>query len=197
MKFSAPITLIQHGLGFLVRELEAGSYFFTDVVKEGILLHDNGASANLKPGEVDPEKVKQRAKENFEQWYESADRFFEGFLFYFQKAYFNEAAFQLHQTTERYYTALLLVYTGYKPKIHDLENLRKTAIALYPAFHNVFPQDTEEEHTRFQRLRKAYIDARYKKNYIITNEDLEYLSLQVSGLKSLVERACWEKLGMG
>ncbi len=193
--FTAPVTLIQHGLGYLIKELEAGSYFFTDIIKDGILLHDNnGHAADLKPGEVDPEKVKARAKTDFEFWHTSAGEFFEGFMFYFEKGYYNSAAFQLHQTTEKYYTALLLAFTGYKPKTHDLETLGKTASAIHSSFRNVFVRDTEEQRTAFHRLLRAYIDARYKKSYIITKEDLEYLALQVSALKSLVERVCWERL---
>ena len=34
-----------------------------------------------------------------------------------------EAAFLLHQATERYYHAAILVFTGYKQRTHDIELL--------------------------------------------------------------------------
>ncbi len=194
--YSAPISLIQHGLGFLKKELRVGSYFFTDIIKEGILLHDTGVSDELKPGEVDPEEVKKRAKEDFEYWHSSANVFFSQFMHAFRDGHYVQSVFELHQTTERYYTALLLVFTGYKPKSHDLKRLRKSAILIDSDFREIFPQDTPVQQAHFELLRRAYIDARYNKNYVVTVEDLEYLMLQVSALKSLVERVCWKKLEM-
>ncbi|MDD5698463.1 MAG: HEPN domain-containing protein [Victivallaceae bacterium] len=49
------------------------------------------------------------------------------------------AAFMLHQAAERFYTTLSLVFTGYKPKLHDLEELDARAQALSDEFKNIFP----------------------------------------------------------
>ena len=57
-----------------------------------------------------------------------------------------------------------------------------------------FPCVTKEETKRFERLRKAYIGARYKKSYEITREDLEYLGQRVGELRSLTESACRAKI---
>jgi HEPN domain-containing protein len=35
----------------------------------------------------------------------------------------SHAAFLWHQATERYFHAVLLVFTGYKPKTHDIKTL--------------------------------------------------------------------------
>ncbi len=194
---SASVTLIHHSYGYVKNELSYGSYFFTDVVKEGIVLYDNGRNGIeplVLPSSIDPEKVKERARDEYERWFESANDFVEGFTFYFEKGKFNLAAFQLHQATERYYAAVLLVFTGYKPKIHDIEKLGSQAEAINEEFKKVFPRDTPEMDERFKLLKKAYIDARYKKNYSIGKEDLEYLSARVGVLRDLVERVCGEKL---
>lgn len=196
---SVPVNLIHHSYGFLKNELAHGSYFFTDILKEGIVLYDNGRNKDYPlelPANIDPEKVKARAKEEYEHWSVSANNFIDGFIFYFQKGNYKEAAFLLHQATERYYTALLLVFTGYKAKIHDIEELGSQAEAIDPEFKKVFPHDTSERDERFKLLKKAYIDARYKKNYSITKEDLEYLSERVEVLKGLVEKVCGERLGI-
>ena len=105
------------------------------------------------------------------------------------------AAFQLHQATERYYTTILLVYTDYRPKEHDLERLNLRVKNCDPRF-AVFPQDTDEEKRLFELLRRAYVDARYKmEEYSVSREELEYLAEKVEELKGVVERLCGEKIG--
>jgi hypothetical protein len=43
-------------------------------------------------------------------------------------------------------------------------------------------------------LRNAYVDARYKPGYAITEEELSQLANQVNYLKALCERLCQEKI---
>ncbi|GAL87494.1 DNA polymerase beta domain-containing protein [Sporocytophaga myxococcoides] len=194
---TAPVNLIHHSWGYLKRELAHGSYFFIDVVKEGIILYDNGRNIDSPiavPEFIDPEKVKARAKEEYDLWFESAGEFLIDFNNAFQRESYKKAAFELHQATERYYTALLLVFTGYKEKIHDIEELGSQVEAISADFKNVFPRLTPEQDERFKLLKKAYIDARYKKSYSISKEDLEYLSERVEVLRDLVKTKCEERI---
>lgn len=123
-----------------------------------------------------------------------ANNFYDGFEFFFDKKRFNESAFMLHQTTDRLYTAILLVFTRYKPKSHDLLILRKFANTIDPELAMVFPLDTTENKHLFKLLRNAYVDARYKPSYVITEEELSKLGEQVNYLKHLVEKLCYEKI---
>ena len=61
-------------------------------------------------------------------------------------------------------------------------------------FLTVFPQGTEEEKKRFELLRKAYVDARYKPSYTITQQELEWLAERVQFLQALTEKLCKEKI---
>ena len=54
------------------------------------------------------------------------------------------------------------------------------------------PEDKQDE--AFKQLKKAYIDARYKKDYKITKKQLEYLSKRVKILQRLTKRICKEKI---
>ena len=192
---SVPVNLIHHSHGYLKSELMQGSYFFTDVIREGIEMYTNGRSFSYEvPTEIDPEKVKARAKEEYDLWFTSAENVLKKYKFSFHEGLLKEAAFDLHQATERLYTAILLVFTGYRAKIHDIEELGSQASAISEEFHKVFPKDTPEKVERFKLLKKAYIDARYKKNYTISKEDLEYLSERVIVLKGVVERVCGGRL---
>ena len=66
------------------------------------------------------------------------------------------AAFQLHQAVERFYSTVLLVFTGYKGKRHNIEKLGRQASGYDTAFLKVFPRATKEQDERFKLLKKAY-----------------------------------------
>ncbi len=46
----------------------------------------------------------------------------------------------------------------------------------------------------FELLKKAYVDARYKKSYKITKRELEYLAGRVRKLRTLTRKICREKI---
>ena len=193
-KYSTSLSLIQHSVGYINNELSAGGYFFTDVVKEGKVLYDSGEVKLATPGNVDPEAVKQRAKEEFERWIGNSAGFFKHFNYAMNDSDFKLAAFNLHQSVEALYTAYLLVFTGYKGKIHDIEELGNQVAKLHPEFKTVFPIDNKLGNEAFFKLKRAYVDARYKKDYSITKDELEYLSGRVRFLKEMVEAVCKERL---
>lgn len=194
LELPTPVNPIFHGIEFVNHELQEGNYFFNDIKELGILLFTTNRYQLAEPRELSPVEIKTRAQEDFDQWFSSAVRFYEFFEVAFQKQYWSEAAFQLHQSTERYYNAIQLVYTGYKPKTHDLKILGKLANSFDLRFAKVFPKATELEMKRFILLRKAYVDARYKKNYKITQEDLQYLGERVTLLKQLTDDICKQKI---
>ncbi|MFQ5633422.1 MAG: HEPN domain-containing protein, partial [bacterium] len=160
----------------------------------GILLYDAGRRAFKQPRELTPKERLNRASEDFQYWYKSANEFLVDFYAPFERGSYAKAAFELHQATERFYAALLLVHTGYKPHTHDLEKLNNEAAIHEREVLAVFPKETEEENRRFELLRKAYVDARYKKSYTITREELEWLSNRVERLRELTEKSCRAKI---
>ena len=107
---------------------------------------------------------------------------------------YNQAAFQLHQVAERLYTTILLVFSHYKPNTHDLAILRRLTNALDQRLIKIFPLRDSEEKIRFYLLRNAYVDARYKKTYTITDEELMWLAERVKELEQITEALCDEKM---
>jgi DNA repair ATPase RecN len=83
-----------------------------------------------------------------------------------------------------------MVSVGGKPKIHNLETLGKIIVYYHPEFMKIFPRQTKEEKRLFKLLKDAYVDARYKKDYKITREELEYLAKRVEKLRDLVAENC-------
>jgi HEPN domain-containing protein/predicted nucleotidyltransferase len=189
-----PISLIAEDIQFVNRRLRKSQYFYIDIKQEGILLYNSGKFGLAEPIELNTQERKKLAEEDFGYWFEKSVRFFQNFEINLEKEWYSEAAFLLHQATERLYGAILLVFTRYKPSTHDLEKLSQRVASVEPRFLKIFPHGTEEEKYRFKLLRKAYVDARYKPGYKITQQELEWLAERVQHLQALTERLCKEKI---
>jgi predicted nucleotidyltransferase/HEPN domain-containing protein len=194
LKLDTPVHPIFHGIEFVNEALREGNYFFGDIKKEGIILFNTSRFQLDDKREMAPLEIQKRAQEDFDQWFTSANNFFRLYELGLDNDFVKEAAFQLHQATERYYGAIQLVFTGYKPKTHDIEILSWLAKAVNIEFGKVFPKATYDERMRFTLLKKAYVDARYKAEYKISKEDLEYLAERVQLLRRLTEEICKEKI---
>ena len=158
------------------------------------MLYDSEKFELATPKVLTPQESQQKAQEHFDQWFTTANGFFKTFRFNLSEKDYHLAAFQLHQAVERYYTTILLVFTDYRPKDHNLETLGIKVDMCDQRF-AVFPKQTEEEQRLFELLKRAYIDARYKmEEYHVTQADLEYLSAKVAELQQLTEDICLEKI---
>jgi predicted nucleotidyltransferase/HEPN domain-containing protein len=186
------VSLIMHSINFFNRSLAEGQYFFSDIKNEGIVLFDTGTHQLARRRKLNHKEIQEQAKDYYDKWFKSANEFLEGFEFHLSKEHYNNAAFQLHQSTERYYYTILLVHTLYKPKLHDIEKLGAQASSHNHRFASAFPQNNDEEKRLYDLLKHAYIDSRYKNDYAISQEELQYLGLRVDKLKDLVEEICSE-----
>jgi predicted nucleotidyltransferase len=137
-------TLIAHSIQFLNAHLRDNYYFFVEIINQGILVYDSGNYTLEKPKSLSSKKRQQKAQDYFEDWFESANSFLKGFNFYLKEQAYKEAAFSLHQATERYYMTFLLVFTDYKPKIHDLKELDAQGSQINPMMRKELPQATEK-----------------------------------------------------
>ena len=189
-----PVTLIAHDIKELNQEIRNGQYFFVDIVREGILLFDSRRHALASPKVLGPEERLKLAFANFGYWYGSASEFWRTAGHVAGRGQGPQAAFLLHQSVERFFAATLLVYTGYKPKSHNIEELADQAAPLHPTLSGALPRTEAEDRRLFLLLKRAYIDARYSKKYRITAEELRILRGHVRDLAARVREACGEKL---
>jgi predicted nucleotidyltransferase/HEPN domain-containing protein len=190
------LSLIVHDIRDVNHQLERGLYFFGDVKKEGIVLYDSQRFVLAKERDLTPEERLRQGRVWFADWFGQADAFLGSFEDAFAKSEWKLAAFLLHQATERYYHATLLVFTAYKAKLHNIEVLGKRAQNQHPGFAGVFPRDTKEDDELFKQLKKAYVDARYSSAYHITPEELSILRTRVLDLRERTDRICKERLGL-
>jgi len=193
-QIKTPVSIIYHGISHVNSSISQGHYFFVDIKKEGILLYDSGKFKLAVSKELSPEAKKKNAQEDFQQWFESAKVFYYHYEVAFKRRTYKEAAFLLHQATERFYHSIIIVFTGNKPKMHNLETLSRRAANMDGQFLQVFPRDTAEQERLFKLLKHGYVDARYKKDYKITKKELEYLAKCVRKLQRLTKKICTEKI---
>ncbi|MFA6716062.1 MAG: HEPN domain-containing protein [Victivallales bacterium] len=188
------LSIIMHSVEEVKAAIKRRNYFFCDIKKEGIQLY---SSRRFRLPAVKELNFKQRlgnAERDFRNWFESAKIFFKHYKYALLDGDYKNAAFQLHQATEHFYHTVLLVFTGYKAKLHDLEDLGIQIDRLSPEFKEIFPKNTDEEKRLFKLLRSAYVGARYDMGYKITQGELEYLAERVKLLQAITEKVCKEKI---
>ena len=186
------ITLIFEAIDYVNRQLEKGRYFYSDIKKEGVLLYDSGEFTLSEVKELSSVQRREIAQEDFEQWFESGTEFLIDTLNALQRNSLNRGAFYLHQATESFYSAIMLVFSGYKIKLHDIRKLSSLAGNYNAELWQVFPHSSVDERQAFKLLERAYIEARYSKEYKITKEQLIFLIERVQKLQNLTERICLE-----
>lgn len=88
----------------------------------------------------------------------------------------------------------LLVCTFYSPHIHNLAFLRTLAEPIDPRLIDVWPREVKADRSRFEKLKEAYIKARYSKHFRITDDELSWLGTRVERLAMIVETICAERI---
>jgi predicted nucleotidyltransferase/HEPN domain-containing protein len=189
-----PVNFIVHSLQEVNDGLAHGRYFFMDVAKDGIALYQSDTSPFRQPKPKTPEQALAMATEYFEEWFPSANKRFNGAKFHLSEGNLKDAAFDLHQTAERFYHCVLLVVTFYTPHVHNLGFLRTQAERLDRRLAYVWPTDNRKQRAMFEKLKEAYVKARYSKHYRISVEELAWLGEQIEELGRVVHQICSERL---
>jgi len=189
-----PVNFIVHTLAEVNDGLAHGRYFFMDVARDGIALYESDDTELHQPKPKTPQQALAMAKEYFEEWYPSALSFYRGYRHAVDDGDHKKAAFDLHQTTERLYHCVLLVCTFYTPHVHNLGFLRTQAERIDSRLIDAWPRDNRADRARFEKLKEAYVKARYSKHYRITAEELAWLGERVEELGRIVMAVCNERI---
>ncbi|WAC25207.1 HEPN domain-containing protein [Blastomonas sp. SL216] len=185
-----PVNFIVHTLQEVNDGLAHGRYFFMDVARDGIALHEADERELHTPKPKTPEQALAMAQEYFDEWFPNSMKRFESAQFLIGKGYHKQAAFDLHQTSEGLYHCVLLVCTFYTPHVHNLGFLRAQAERIDMRLVDAWPRDTRIDRARFEKLKEAYVKARYSKHYRITEEELLWLGGCVEELGRAVHAIC-------
>jgi predicted nucleotidyltransferase/HEPN domain-containing protein len=189
-----PVSLIYHSLDDVNEKLRLGRYFFIDILRDGILLFEEPGHPFVEPKPLSAAEALKETQDYFDEWFESACTFLKTSISLREEGHPKEAAFLLHQATERFYHCLFLVRTLYSPKTHNLNQLRQLAEAIEPQLKEVWPRETKFERRCYELLREAYVKARYSRHYRISEDRLAWLSGRVELLQSIVRGLCEQRI---
>ena len=188
------VNIIVHSIDEVNQALKRGEYFWVDIVRDGIALYELPQHTLATPQPLTATDAYTMAKAYFEDWLGKVDSALKLASFAQSEGQLKDAAFLLHQSTERAYDCFLLVRTHYFPRSHNIKFLRSLAEDNEPRLIEAWPRATKLERRRFELLKRAYVEARYSANYEISREDLDALTDCVRRLRDLVEAVSRERL---
>jgi uncharacterized protein len=188
------VNMIVDTIHFVNQKLTEGNYFYVDIINEGILLNDQGNIQLLSPQEYKSLERKDIIQKDYEFWMSKVRAFIKDYLHNMEDGELKNAAFHLSQAVESLYFAVLLVFTGYKPKSHNLEKIEDLVAELLPQGKSIFPKITEEQKALYNILVRAYIDARYSQDFEIEADQLNYLYENTLRLERIVKIECEKKI---
>ncbi|MGA9580776.1 MAG: HEPN domain-containing protein [Allosphingosinicella sp.] len=189
-----PVNFIVHSLHEVNDGLSQGRYFFMDIARDGIAVYQSDERDLVEPTPRTAGEALALAKEYFEEWLPSARRFERAAKVMIEEGGVKEAAFQLHQASERYYHCVLLVCTFYTPHVHNLGFLRTQAERIDMRLFDVWPREAKRERAMFQKLKEAYVKARYSKSFRINEDEVAWLGARVEELGRVIETVCSARL---
>ncbi|HEX8443939.1 MAG TPA: HEPN domain-containing protein [Allosphingosinicella sp.] len=194
-----PVNIIVHSIDEVNQALKRGEYFWTDIVRDGIALYELPQHELATPMPASPQDAYEMASGYLGDWISKVDRSIataETQLTHGSEdaGWRKDAAFTLHQATERAYVCFLLVRTLYFPRSHNIKFLRSLAEDNEPRLIEAWPRDTKLERRRFELLKRAYVEARYSASFEISRDDLDALTHCVRRLRDLVEEVARERL---
>jgi uncharacterized protein len=189
-----PVNFIVHTLQEVNDGLAHGRYFFMDLAKDGIALYEADGSELHKPQPKTPQQALAMAQEYYDEWFPTAMQRYEMAKFGINQGFLKPAAFDLHQSSELLYHCVLLVCTFYTPHVHNLGFLRTQAERIDRRLAYVWPADNRHDRAMFEKLKEAYVKARYSKHYRISAEQLHWLTEQIEELGRVVHAICTERL---
>ncbi len=189
-----PVNIIVHSIDEVNQALKRGEYFWVDIVRDGIALYELPQHELATPMPASAKDAFGMATDYFHDWLAKVDSALKGVDFYLGEGGLKDAAFLLHQATERAYICFLLVRTLYFPRSHNIKFLRSLAEDNEPRLVEAWPRATKLDRRRFELLKRAYVEARYSTNYEISRDDLEALTRSVRHLRDLVEQVSLGRL---
>ncbi len=189
-RLSAEVNFIVATMAEVNADLRGGLPFFTDIVRDGVLLYDCGEQHFARPQKQTPAEALATAQKHYEYWSEQADSAKLGAAFYVANDKPRDAAFLYHQATERAYICLLLTLTMYAPKSHNIKFLRSLAEGQRFDLIDAWPRDSKITRRRFELLQQAYVNARYSPQYAIQPDELQWLDERVAALLTIVKVVC-------
>jgi HEPN domain-containing protein/predicted nucleotidyltransferase len=187
------VQLVSESISKLNNALSQGHYFYVDAINEGIALYDSGDCELATPRDLNYTEIKQLAERYYQGSLQKALDYWEDAIRNIENKKYTHSSFFLHQATEYLLKSIPLVFILYRYKEHDLDFLLEKCKCHTLELVNIFPCKTKQERHVFDQLCKAYVEARYNDNFVVTKEEIDALVPKIKLLKQTVERVCKER----
>lgn len=189
------VNIIVHDLSEVNAALRRGEYFWTDIVRDGIALHEvpGHSLAQAQPMtavnavELAQAYLGQKVRD-VQDWMRLSElALIEGPE---DVRWRRKAAFNLHQAVEATYACFQLVHTFYFPRSHNIKFLRSLAEGVNTRLAEAWPREQRADRRRFELLKRAYVEARYSEQYDASAADLDWLMARARSLRDVVVQLC-------
>ncbi len=175
--------------------LRLGSAFYSDIKREGIVLHRAEDFQLARCRSIDPIQRQIAARRALRWWQRSASDSLFSFELFVDRRRYRRAAFELHQAAEFLYTGIVTVFTGHQSRSHNLRRLERRVANLDPMFFGLLSQAAEHGDARlFDLLNAAYVQGRYNGAFRVTRSQLDELAKRVRRLQRATKRICRERI---
>lgn len=157
-------------------------------------MYDTKEFKLAKPRKLSFREIKEFAKYEFNIHYPEGVNFIKYGNIGLEDGMYKSVFFLLHQSCERFYNAISLTFTNYRPKSHKLNELGAQVKEFSRELAAIFPKNTPFEERCYDLLCRAYIEARYNGEFAVTKEELTYMIERVEILKTVTASICQEKI---
>ncbi|WP_183567704.1 HEPN domain-containing protein [Mucilaginibacter sp. SP1R1] len=201
VKVRPDLNVVMYDIDYFNKALKEGKYFFVTLYEDGILIYDNHQVDLVHPAALSMEQVRRNSLDNYNHWITQVDQYYEFALIGLQKAIDknekpNVAISMLYQAIEGIYSVILLVFTGKKPKIHNLYKYRNSVKGFSTELDSIFPFPTKDkyEYNLFDLLKRAYIGAKYKIDFEVSFSEVKDMSIRVEKMIRITKLICIKRI---
>lgn len=189
-RYPAPPQIVVENTEAMLRAIQRAHCFFQEIMKEGILVYNDGMLKLGKAKKLSYRQIKQYAEEEYAECLDMAEEFLkQGRLIQAEKE-LKLGSFLLHQACEHFYKTYMLVYGAIRPKPHQLGVLETMVNSCSQGFANIFPLNTPQEKQAFDKLCRAYIEAQCSPHFTVSTDQYEYMLAGAEALREATVREC-------
>jgi HEPN domain-containing protein len=165
--------------------LHAGHPFTHTVHTKAVLLF-RSEEEEITPVETGAADIREKNHSVYNAAKNKVTEFIAGADLFMLRKQTKLAAFMFHQAAEQCLHALFEINTGMYLNTHSIDKLLRYGWMICYRLPEIFPRNNEKEERLFQLLQKAYVGARYEKDYSITLCELEKIRGMVMELKEVL-----------
>lgn len=191
----AQVVCSLHNEGSVLEGLHAGHIFYSLHFIPANLVYDDKVMEYPAATTEELSAIRQKAAETFNRYFQKAQDFYSSAVMLRREGASPLIMFMLHQSVECIYRGTLQSFYGYDKKTHEIRVLIKQVRHHSRQLNNALTDSLPENKRLIQLLDKAYIDARYEKEYNIEENDQEMIFDKVAYLHTLAKMVVKAILG--